>query len=105
MKVHEYQAKALLAKSGIPVPRGRAASSPEEAREIAQELGTRVVIKAQVHAGGRGKGGGIKLATTPQEAEAVARSLLSRRLVTPQTGPGGLPVNRVLVEEAVEARL
>ena len=105
MKVHEYQAKGLLAQYGIPIPGGRAARSPEEAREIAQELGTRVVLKAQVHAGGRGKGGGIRQAATPREAEAIARALLGGRLVTPQTGPGGLPVSRVLVEEAVETRL
>ena len=105
MKVHEYQAKGLLAQSGIPIPRGRAARSPEEAREIARELGTKVVLKAQVHAGGRGTGGGIRQAATPREAEAIARALLGGRLVTPQTGPGGLPIGRVLVEEAVETRL
>ena len=104
MKIHEYQAKRLLAQSGIPVPRGRAARSPQEAREIARELGTKVVLKAQVHAGGRGKGGGIRQADTPQEAEAIARALLGKRLVTPQTGPGGLPVDQVLVEEAVAIR-
>ncbi len=104
MKIHEYQAKGLLAQSGIPVPRGRAARSPQEAREIARELGTKVVLKAQVHAGGRGKGGGIRQAASPQEAEAMARALLGKRLATPQTGPGGLPVNQVLVEEAVEIR-
>ena len=104
MKIHEYQAKGLLAQSGIPIPRGRAARSPQEAREIARELGTKVVLKAQVHAGGRGKGGGIRQAVTPQEAEAVARALFGKRLVTPQTGPGGLPVSRVLVEEAAEIR-
>ena len=101
MKVHEYQAKALLAQYGIPIPRGKVASSPAEAREAARELGGRVVIKAQVHAGGRGKGGGIRVASSPEEAEALARFLLGQRLVTPQTGPGGVPISRVLVEEAV----
>ena len=104
MKIHEYQAKGLLAQSGIPVPRGRPARSPGEAGDIARELGTKVVLKAQVHAGGRGKGGGIRQADTPQEAEAIARALLGKRLVTPQTGPGGLPVSQVLVEEAVAIR-
>ncbi|HLE02019.1 MAG TPA: ATP-grasp domain-containing protein, partial [Dehalococcoidia bacterium] len=104
MKIHEYQAKGLLAQSGIPVPRGRPARSPGEAGDIARELGTKVVLKAQVHAGGRGKGGGIRQADTPQEAEAIARALLGKRLVTPQTGPGGLPVDQVLVEEAVAIR-
>jgi succinyl-CoA synthetase beta subunit len=104
MKVHEYQAKGILAQYSIPIPRGRAASSPGDAREIARELGTKVVLKAQVHAGGRGKGGGIRQAATPQEAEAIARALLGGRLITPQTGPAGLPISRVLVEEAVETR-
>ena len=104
MKIHEYQAKRLLAQSGIPVPRGRAARSPQEAREIARELGTKVVLKAQVHAGGRGKGGGVRQAATPQEAEAIARALLGKRLVTPQTVPGGLSVSQVLVEEVAEIR-
>ena len=75
MKIHEYQAKALLAKSGIPVPRGKEASTPAEAKKIASELKGRVVIKAQVYAGGRGKAGGIKTATTPEEAEVIARRL------------------------------
>jgi len=104
MKIHEYQAKGLLAQYGIPVPRGRAAMSPVEAREIARGLGTKVVVKAQVHAGGRGKGGGIRQAATPREAGAIARALLWKRLFTPQTGPGGLPVSLVLVEEAAEIR-
>ncbi|MBU2009028.1 MAG: ADP-forming succinate--CoA ligase subunit beta [Chloroflexi bacterium] len=104
MKIHEYQAKGLLAQYRIPIPRGRAARSLQEAREIARELGTKVVLKAQVHAGGRGKGGGIRQADTPHEAEAIARALLGKRLVTSQTGPGGLPVNEVLVEEAAEIR-
>ena len=102
MKVHEYQAKALLARYNMPVPRGGVASSPSEAREIAEGLGVRAVIKAQVHAGGRGKSGGIKVVSSPQEAEAAAGSLLGNRLVTPQTGSQGVLVSKVLVEEAAE---
>ena len=99
MKVHEYQAKSILARYGVPVPRGGVAATPAEAREIASGLGGRVVVKAQVHAGGRGKAGGIKLVDTPQEAERAAASLLGSRLVTHQTGPQGVPVGKVLVEE------
>jgi len=99
MKIHEYQAKKLLSDYGVPVPKGRVASTPEEARAIARELGRLVVVKAQVHAGGRGKGGGIRTAKTPEEAEEVARGILGMRLVTPQTGPEGKLVRRVLVEE------
>ena len=101
MKAHEYQAKAILAEFGVPVPRGSAASTPEEARAVAATLGGRVVVKAQVHAGGRGKAGGIKVVDTPADAEAAAKQLLGTRLVTHQTGPEGAPVPRVLVEEAV----
>lgn len=102
MKVHEYQAKELLAQYGVPVPRGRVASTPGEARQIAAELGVPVVVKAQVHAGGRGKGGGIKLAATPEEAERVAAQIIGMTLVTPQTGPEGKLVRRVLVEEQTQ---
>jgi succinyl-CoA synthetase beta subunit len=102
LKIHEYQAKALLAQSGIPIPRGREASTPAEAKKIASELKGRVVIKAQVYAGGRGKAGGIKTATTPEEAERLAGQLLGTRLVTHQTGTEGVPVSKVLVEEASE---
>ena len=102
MKVHEYQAKAVLSEFGIPVPRGRVASTPQEAREIAQELGGSAVIKAQVHAGGRGLAGGVKRGGSPQEAERAAQDILGHRLVTHQTGPQGIPVNLVLVEEAVQ---
>lgn len=102
MKVHEYQAKSVFFRFGIPVPRGSVASSPAEARDAAQELGGRAVVKAQVHAGGRGKGGGIKVVGTAEEAEKAAASLLGQRLVTPQTGPQGVPVGKVLVEEAAE---
>jgi succinyl-CoA synthetase beta subunit len=102
LKVHEYQAKELLAKYGVPVPRGRVASTPAEARAIAAELGGPTVVKAQIHAGGRGKGGGIKLAATPEEAEAAAGQILGMTLVTPQTGPEGRLVRRVLVEEQTQ---
>ena len=100
LKVHEYQAKALFAQYGIPVPRGKVASAPTEAGEIAAEIGRKVVIKAQVYAGGRGKAGGIKMVNGPEEAEKAARQLIGTRLVTHQTGAEGVPVSRVLVEEA-----
>ena len=102
MKVHEYQAKSIFEGHGVPVPRGGVASTPGEAMDIARGLGGRAVVKAQVHAGGRGKGGGIVVAATPEEAERAAASLLGSRLVTPQTGPEGVPVARVLVEEVAE---
>jgi succinyl-CoA synthetase beta subunit len=102
MKVHEYQAKELLAQYKVPIPKGRVALTPEEARAVANELGGPVVVKAQIHAGGRGKGGGIKLAATPDEAEAVARQIIGMTLVTPQTGPEGRLVRRVLVEEQTQ---
>ena len=103
MKVHEYQAKEILAKYGIPVPRGSVASTPQEAASIAGDLDGNAVVKAQVHAGGRGKAGGIKGASSPKEAEEAARALLGTNLVTHQTGSEGVPVRSVLVEEAVEA--
>ncbi|GBD14412.1 Succinate--CoA ligase [ADP-forming] subunit beta [bacterium HR25] len=102
MKVHEYQAKELLASYGVPVPRGRLAETPAQASDIARELGVPVAVKAQVHAGGRGKGGGIKLAQGPQEAYDVASQIIGMRLVTHQTGPEGRLVRKVLVEEAVQ---
>jgi succinyl-CoA synthetase beta subunit len=101
MKIHEYQAKQIMSQFGVPVPKGRVAATPDEARAIAQELGVPVVIKAQIHAGGRGKGGGIKLADTPAQAEDAARQIIGMRLVTHQTGPEGRIVKRVLVEEQV----
>ena len=100
MKIHEYQAKALLAQYGIPVPPGKVASTPTEAREIATEIGSKVVIKAQVYTGGRGKAGGIKIVNNPEEAETVASQLIGTKLVTHQTGPEGVSVSKVLVEEA-----
>ncbi len=99
MKIHEYQAKGLFAEFGVPVPRGEVAMAPAEARAIAERLGGRVVVKAQIHAGGRGKGGGIKVVNSVDEAENASRELFGRTLVTPQTGPGGRRVSRVLVEE------
>ena len=103
MKLHEFQAKELLARFGMPTPRGRVASTPEEAEAAAKELGVEALaVKAQVHAGGRGKAGGIKLARTPAEAKKVAAEILGMTLVSPQTGPEGKVVNLVLVEEGVE---
>ncbi|NKB71532.1 MAG: ADP-forming succinate--CoA ligase subunit beta [Candidatus Latescibacteria bacterium] len=100
MKIHEFQAKGLLEKYQVPVPAGRVAQSAEEAGQIAAELGGKIVVKAQIHAGGRGKGGGIKLADTPEEAQAAAQAILGMQLVTHQTGPEGQKVKQVLVEEA-----
>jgi succinyl-CoA synthetase beta subunit len=100
VKIHEYQAKALLREFGVAVPRGDVADTPGAAREIAQRLGGKVVVKAQVHAGGRGKGGGIKLADTPAAAEQAASQILGMMLKTPQTPPEGIKVRKVLVEEA-----
>ena len=100
MKVHECQAKALLREFGVAVPKGDVADTPAQAKEIAQRLGGKVVVKAQVHAGGRGKGGGIKLADDPAGAEAAARQILGMMLKTPQTPPEGIKVRKVLVEEA-----
>ena len=102
MKVHEYQAKSILARYGVAVPRGEVTDNPAEAREIAKRLGGRAVVKAQIHAGGRGKGGGVKLAKDPEEAFAVAKSILGMTLVTPQTGPAGRVVQKILVEEALD---
>jgi len=103
MKIHEYQAKAILARYGVPVPRGEVAFNPEEAHDIARRLGGGlVVVKAQIHAGGRGKGGGVRIARSPEEAEQIARAMLGMTLVTPQTGPAGRVVGRVLVEEGLQ---
>jgi succinyl-CoA synthetase beta subunit len=102
MKVHEYQAKSILARYGVAVPRGEVTDNPAEAREIAKRLGGRAVVKAQIHAGGRGKGGGVKLAKDPDQAYELAKSILGMTLVTPQTGPQGRVVKKVLVEEALD---
>ena len=104
MKIHEYQAKAILSNYGVTVPRGKVADTKEEAREIAKELGGLVVVKAQIHAGGRGKGGGVRLARSPEEALTAADSILGMQLVTHQTGPEGQTVKRVLVEEGLKIR-
>jgi len=103
MKIHEYQAKQIMSEYGLPVPKGRVVFTPQEARQVAQELGVPVVVKAQIHAGGRGKGGGIKLTDTPAQAEKAARQIIGMRLVTHQTGPEGRIVRKVLVEEQVQA--
>ncbi|HEV8585540.1 MAG TPA: ADP-forming succinate--CoA ligase subunit beta, partial [Methylomirabilota bacterium] len=100
MKIHEYQAKALLREFGVAVPKGEVADTPEKAAQIARGLDGRVVVKAQIHAGGRGKGGGIKLADDPAAAEAAAAQILGMMLKTPQTPPEGIKVRKVLVEEA-----
>ena len=102
MKIHEYQAKRIFVEYGIPIPDGDVADTPEEVREITSRIGKKVVIKAQIHAGGRGKGGGVKTADSPQEAEKVAREIIGMNLVTHQTGPEGKRVKRVLVEEALD---
>jgi succinyl-CoA synthetase beta subunit len=103
LKIHEYQAKSVLARYGVPVPRGEVAFSAGEAGEIARRLGGDVlVVKAQIHAGGRGKGGGVKLAKSPTEVEDIAKQMLGMTLVTHQTGPEGKKVGRVLVEEGVQ---
>jgi succinyl-CoA synthetase beta subunit len=105
MKIHEYQGKAVLARYGVAVPRGRMIASADEARAVAVELGGgTVVVKAQIHAGGRGKGGGVKVVRGPEEAEAAARAMLGMRLVTHQTGPEGRTVGRVLIEEGLAIR-
>ena len=103
MKIHEYQAKAILARHGVPVPRGEVTFAAADAVDIAKRLGTGVVVvKAQIHAGGRGKGGGVKLARSPQDAEKLARAMIGMTLVTHQTGPEGRVVGRVLIEEGLQ---
>ena len=102
MKIHEYQAKAILAKYGVPVPKGEVAVTPQEAVDIAKRLGGPVaVVKAQIHAGGRGKGGGVKVSKGLEAVEASAKAILGMQLVTHQTGPAGQRVGRVLVEEGL----
>ncbi|TCP01999.1 succinyl-CoA synthetase beta subunit, partial [Rubrivivax gelatinosus] len=105
MKIHEYQAKELLRAHGVPVPRGYAAFTVQEALEAAQKLGGSVwVVKAQIHAGGRGKGGGVKLARSITEVETLASQILGMQLVTHQTGPEGQKVRRLLIEEGADIR-
>src|SRR2546421_8529452 len=102
MKIHEYQAKELLKKFNVPVPRGLVAHTAEEAFQAAKELAVQpVVVKAQIHAGGRGKGGGVKLAKTAEEAAELAGKMLGMKLVTHQTGPEGRVVRRLLIEETL----
>ncbi|HEY4363183.1 MAG TPA: ADP-forming succinate--CoA ligase subunit beta [Bryobacteraceae bacterium] len=101
MKIHEYQAKALLARYGVPVPQGEMAHSVDEAEKTANSLGKAVVVKAQIHAGGRGKGGGVKIAQNGAEARSIAGKMLGMTLVTHQTGPEGRVVQRLLVEETL----
>ncbi|MCI0515488.1 ADP-forming succinate--CoA ligase subunit beta [candidate division KSB1 bacterium] len=102
MKIHEYQAKQILRQYQVAIPRGQVASTPAEAQKIAAELGGTVVVKAQIHAGGRGKGGGIKLAHAPEEAARLTAQMIGSRLVTPQTGPEGKIVHQVLIEAGLE---
>jgi len=104
MKIHEYQGKHILARYGVRIPRGEVASTKAEARAIAEKLGGLVVVKAQIHAGGRGKGGGVKLAKTPAEAEKLAGEILGMTLITAQTGPEGRKVQKILVEEGLDIR-
>jgi succinyl-CoA synthetase beta subunit len=105
MKIHEYQAKAILARYGVTTPRGEVAFTKDEAREAAQRLKSHVVVvKAQIHAGGRGKGGGVKLARSADEAADIASHILGMNLVTPQTGPAGRIVKRVLIEEGLDIK-
>ncbi len=101
MKIHEYQAKALLARHNVPVPRGEVAKTAAEAEEAAKKIGGSVVVKAQIHAGGRGKGGGVKVAKDAAEARAIAEKMLGMTLVTHQTGPEGRIVQRLLIEETL----
>jgi succinyl-CoA synthetase beta subunit len=101
MKIHEYQAKAILARYGVPVPRGEVAYTVEEAEAAARKLGGSVVVKAQIHAGGRGKGGGVKVAQDAEEAAAISKKMLGMKLVTHQTGPDGRIVQRLLIEETL----
>src|SRR5947209_16585400 len=101
MKIHEYQAKAILAKYDVPVPRGEVAYTVEEAESAARKLGGSVVVKAQIHAGGRGKGGGVKVAKNAAEATEIAKRMLGMNLVTHQTGPEGRIVQRLLIEETL----
>ena len=102
MKIHEYQAKEIFARYGIAVPKGAVADTAGEAKSATEAFGGRAVIKAQVHAGGRGKSGGVRVAQSPDDAETAAQKMLSANLVTNQTGPEGVPVNQVLVEELAD---
>ncbi len=102
MKIHEYQAKEIFARYGIAVPKGTVADTAAEAKSATEAFGGRAVVKAQVHAGGRGKSGGVRVAQSPDDAESAAQAMLSANLVTNQTGTDGVPVNQVLVEELAD---
>lgn len=102
MKIHEFQAKNIFSDFSIPVPQGSVAETPETSKAIAEKLGGPVVVKAQIHAGGRGKGGGVKIAQSPDEAYKAAKSIIGMNLITHQTGPEGQRVKRVLVEQGLE---
>ena len=104
MNIHEFQSKEIFARYGIPVPRGIVVSTPAEAKAATQELGGQSVVKAQIHAGGRGKAGGVQLVRSPEEAEEAAQRMLASNLVTPQTGPGGAPVQKLLIEELADIK-
>ena len=105
MKIHEYQAKEIFRRFGVPTPRGEMVTTPDQARAVAEKLGTKiVVVKAQIHAGGRGKAGGVKLAKSPAEAADLAKTMLGMKLVTPQTGPAGRIVQRLLIEEGLDIK-
>jgi succinyl-CoA synthetase beta subunit len=105
MRIHEYQAKEIFSQFRIPVPQGSVARDPEEAKKIAEQIGgSRWVVKAQVHAGGRGKGGGVRVAETPNAVSEIAEEMLGMTLVTPQTGPQGRRVRKVLVEEGLTVK-
>ena len=105
MKIHEYQAKELLRKYGVVTPRGKACFSVDEAVAAAEELGGKIwVVKAQIHAGGRGKGGGVKLARSMDEVRQLAGEILGMQLVTHQTGPEGQKVRRLLIEEGADIK-
>src|SRR5437867_3524143 len=104
MKIHEYQGKQILARYGVRIPRGEVAYTKDDARAVAEKIGGTVVVKAQIHAGGRGKGGGVKLAKTPDEAAEITGRMIGMNLVTAQTGPEGRQVQKVLIEEGLDIR-
>src|SRR3989442_15439818 len=104
MNIHEYKAKQILARYNVRIPRGEVGKTKEEARDIARRIGGTVVVKAQIHAGGRGKGGGVKLAKSPDEAAEIAGRMLGMNLVTAKTGPVGRRVQKVLIEEGLDIR-
>ena len=104
MNIHEFQAKEVFSRYGIPVPRGIVASTPAEAKAATEEMGGQSVIKAQIHAGGRGKSGGVQLVRSPDEASAAAEKMMASNIITPQTGPEGAPVEKLLIEELAEIK-